>query len=53
MEEVYQEEIPDLEDFRIEEKQTESTAKRKQLEQLAKEQPEEFAKLLRSWISED
>ena len=53
VEEVYQEEIPDLEDFRIEEKQTESTAKRKQLEQLAKEQPEEFAKLLRSWISED
>ena len=54
IEEVYEEEeIPDLEDFKIEEKQTESTAKRKQLEQLAKDQPDEFAKLLRSWISED
>ncbi|WP_409305420.1 flagellar basal-body MS-ring/collar protein FliF [Peribacillus sp. SCS-155] len=32
---------------------TESSLKRKQLEKLAKEKPEEFAKLLRSWIAED
>lgn len=36
-----------------EEKETESTLRRKQLEKMAKEKPEEFAKLLRSWISED
>lgn len=35
------------------EKETESTLRRKQLEKLAKEKPEEFAKLLRSWIAED
>lgn len=27
--------------------------KRKQLENMAKEKPEEFSKLLRSWLSED
>lgn len=32
---------------------TESTMKRKQLEKLAQDRPDEFAKLLRSWISED
>lgn len=36
-----------------EEQETESTLKRKQLEKLAKERPDEFAKLLRSWIAED
>ncbi|MFC7061214.1 flagellar basal-body MS-ring/collar protein FliF [Halobacillus seohaensis] len=41
-------EVPD-----IEEKETESSVKRKQLERMAKEKPEDFAKLLRSWISED
>jgi len=33
--------------------ETEGTARRKQLEKLAKEKPDEFAKLLRTWISED
>ncbi|MGP4059823.1 flagellar basal-body MS-ring/collar protein FliF [Halobacillus sp. H74] len=37
----------------IEEKEDESTHKRKQLEKMAKEKPEDFAKLLRSWIAED
>ncbi|KGR92079.1 flagellar M-ring protein FliF [Ureibacillus massiliensis 4400831 = CIP 108448 = CCUG 49529] len=35
------------------EKETESTVRRKQLEKMAKEKPEDFAKLLRSWITED
>ncbi|SIS37656.1 flagellar basal-body MS-ring/collar protein FliF [Salimicrobium flavidum] len=42
------EEIPD-----IEERDDESTRKKKQLERMANENPEDFAKLLRSWISED
>ncbi len=33
--------------------ETESTVRRKQLEKMAKDKPEDFAKLLRSWISED
>ncbi|GEL75881.1 flagellar basal-body MS-ring/collar protein FliF [Tenuibacillus multivorans] len=37
----------------IEENLTESDARKKQLEKMAKEKPEEFAKLLRTWISED
>ena len=36
-----------------EEKETETTLRRKQLEKMAKEKPDEFAKLLRTWISED
>ena len=36
-----------------EEKETESTIRRKQLEKMAKEKPDDFAKLLRSWIAED
>lgn len=35
------------------EKETEGTVRRKQLEKMAKEKPEDFAKLLRSWISEE
>ncbi|TSI11412.1 flagellar basal-body MS-ring/collar protein FliF [Lysinibacillus sp. BW-2-10] len=35
------------------EKETESTVRRKQLEKMAKDKPEDFAKLLRSWITED
>lgn len=35
------------------EKETESTVRRKQLEKMAKEKPEDFAKLLRSWITEE
>ncbi|MDX5476591.1 MAG: flagellar M-ring protein FliF [Bacillaceae bacterium] len=34
------------------EKDSEGTARRKQLERMAKEKPDEFAKLLRSWLSE-
>ncbi|NSL51187.1 flagellar basal-body MS-ring/collar protein FliF [Calidifontibacillus erzurumensis] len=41
--------IPDIN----EEHETESTARRKQLEKLAKEKPDEFAKLLRTWLAED
>ncbi|MBM7692268.1 flagellar M-ring protein FliF [Peribacillus deserti] len=41
--------IPDV----TEETETEATARRKQLEKLAKEKPDEFAKLLRSWITEE
>ena len=42
-------EVPDLPD----EQDSEATVKRKQLEKLAKEKPDDFAKLLRSWIAED
>ncbi|WP_110929412.1 flagellar basal-body MS-ring/collar protein FliF [Bacillus massiliglaciei] len=41
--------VPDL----YKEQETEASIKRKQLEKLAKEKPDEFAKLLRSWIAED
>ncbi|MFS0574230.1 flagellar basal-body MS-ring/collar protein FliF [Sporosarcina sp. 179-K 3D1 HS] len=33
--------------------ETEGTLRRKQLEKMAKEKPEEFAKLLRTWIAEE
>ncbi|WP_042223773.1 flagellar basal-body MS-ring/collar protein FliF [Oceanobacillus manasiensis] len=42
-------EIPDL----PENEQTESEVRRKQLEKIAQDKPEDFAKLLRSWIGED
>lgn len=42
-------EIPEIE----EPEDTESSIKRKQLEKMATEKPDDFAKLLRSWISED
>ncbi|WP_050614773.1 flagellar basal-body MS-ring/collar protein FliF [Bacillus testis] len=35
------------------EQETEGTMKRKQLEKMAKEKPDEFAKLLRTWLSQD
>ncbi|GKU82469.1 flagellar basal-body MS-ring/collar protein FliF [Niallia sp. NCCP-28] len=41
--------IPDVN----EEKESEGTLRRKQLEKMAKEKPEDFAKLLRTWITED
>ncbi|MEK4228729.1 flagellar basal-body MS-ring/collar protein FliF [Solibacillus sp. FSL H8-0538] len=47
-----QQELIDVEDI-SEEKETEATVRRKQLEKMAKEKPEDFAKLLRSWIAED
>lgn len=36
-----------------EEQETENSIRRKQLEKMAKDKPEEFAKLLRTWIAED
>lgn len=42
-------ELPDL----SEEPLTESVMRRKQIERMAKEQPEEFAKLIRSWLTQD
>lgn len=36
-----------------EEVETEGTVRKKQLEKMAKEKPEDFAKLLRTWISEE
>lgn len=41
--------IPDVYD----EKETENTLRKKQIEKMAKEKPEDFAKLLRTWIAED
>jgi len=42
-------EIPDIEST----DEPESIARRKQLEKMARDKPDEFAKLLRSWISND
>lgn len=42
-------EVPDLN----EEVLTESAMRKKQLEKLAKDKPDEFAKLLRTWLAED
>lgn len=47
-----QQELIEVEDI-TDEKETEATVRRKQLEKMAKEKPEDFAKLLRSWIAED
>ncbi|MCA1062369.1 flagellar basal-body MS-ring/collar protein FliF [Rossellomorea sp. AcN35-11] len=41
--------IPDIEP----KEETEGSIRRKQLEKMAKEKPEEFAKLLRTWLAED
>lgn len=41
--------VPDVN----QDQETEGTLKRKQLEKLAKEKPDEFAKLLRTWLTED
>jgi flagellar M-ring protein FliF len=50
MEEKYEQiRVPDVN----RELETESTMKKKQLEKMAKEKPEDFAKLLRTWISEE
>ncbi len=49
MEQPMVQELPDIH----EERETESTIRRKQLEKLAKEKPDEFAKLLRTWLAED
>jgi flagellar M-ring protein FliF len=42
----------DVDDINLE-LETEGTVRRKQLEKMAKEKPEEFAKLLRTWIAEE
>ncbi|WLD95150.1 flagellar basal-body MS-ring/collar protein FliF [Alkalihalobacillus sp. AL-G] len=44
--------MPDIPDLQSQQHSEESTRKH-QLERMAKDQPEEFAKLLRSWLSED
>ena len=41
--------IPDLE----EQIDTEETLRRKQIEKMARERPEEFAKLIRTWLSQE
>lgn len=41
--------IPDVN----EEKESDTTVRRKQLEKLAKDKPEDFAKLLRSWLADE
>lgn len=43
---------PHVADVNVEH-ETEGSLRKKQLEKMAKEKPEEFAKLLRSWIAED
>ncbi|OCA83839.1 flagellar basal-body MS-ring/collar protein FliF [Pseudobacillus wudalianchiensis] len=53
-EEEFEEEMDPVETLEdINEIETEASARRKQLEKMAKEKPEEFAKLLRSWLSEE
>lgn len=49
VEEVVSTEIPDMPEGEL----TESEMKRKQLEKMAREKPEEFAKLIRTWLVED
>ncbi|KXH79978.1 flagellar basal-body MS-ring/collar protein FliF [Sporosarcina sp. HYO08] len=44
--------VAEIDDIHTE-NETEGSLRKKQLEKLAKEKPEEFAKLLRSWISDD
>ncbi len=45
--------IPHIEEEIDEIEETESTTRRKQLEKMAYEKPEDFARLLRTWIAED
>lgn len=56
-EEYEEDEYYDDEEMEVEEianeQDSEATVRRKQLEKMAKDKPEEFAKLLRTWISED
>lgn len=47
-----QQEAFNIEDINTEQ-ETESSLRRKQLEKMAMDKPEEFAKLLRTWIAED
>lgn len=52
IEEVFDDIQPSIPDVN-EEHETEESLRRKQLEKMAKEKPEEFAKILRSWLAED
>jgi flagellar M-ring protein FliF len=49
---IEQPNVPNIPDVN-EEIETEASLRRKQLEKLAKEKPDEFAKLLRTWLAED
>lgn len=49
LEELEPIQIPDVNETQ----ETESTLRKKQLEKMAKEKPEDFVKLLRTWISEE
>ncbi|MBB6443840.1 flagellar basal-body MS-ring/collar protein FliF [Bacillus benzoevorans] len=53
-EEVYEDlgQLPDIPDVN-DDRETENSIRKKQLEKMAKEKPEEFAKLLRTWIADD
>jgi flagellar M-ring protein FliF len=42
-----------IRDLDEDKEETEGSLRKKQLEKMAKEKPEDFAKLLRSWIAED
>lgn len=55
-EEEYEEDFlvqDQLSEMDMKEVETEEAVRRKQLEKMAKEKPDEFAKLVRSWLSED
>ncbi|MED1202077.1 flagellar basal-body MS-ring/collar protein FliF [Heyndrickxia acidicola] len=52
LEQVVDRETFNIPDINIEQ-ETETTMRKKQLERMAKEKPDEFAKLLRTWISEE
>ncbi|MCA1030068.1 flagellar M-ring protein FliF [Bacillus timonensis] len=51
-EQFEQDSAQELPDLNIE-SDSETTVRRKQLEKMAKDKPEEFAKLLRTWLAED
>lgn len=53
VEETESELAPTIDIPEIEETDTEEKVRRRQLEKLAKEKPEEFSKLIRTWLSED
>lgn len=56
-EQIIEEPMQDAADYNIpninDEKDSEEKARRRQLEKMAKDKPEEFAKLVRTWLSED
>lgn len=55
-EEEFEEDLPDepvVPEPPVKQEEKEETIRRRQLEQMAKENPEQFVKLLRSWLSEE